>query len=360
MRHGSMRHGRGRLAALAAIAAAAATLLTACGGASSSGGGTAAAGGVEFTAFGGSGQQAEASAWLTPFAKSTGITVTQDSPTDYAKVQQMTKSGHGIWDIVEGGADYGLSGNATLASIDCKVVDCSAFTGSFKVYPQGVPLFVFSYTLAYNTTTYKTSPPTSFADLFNTKKFPGKRDVDGADNLVGLIEAALIADGVPRDKLYPLDLNRAFRKLDTIRSSLVFYQDAQQCISDVAAGNAVMGMCYNGRVTLAQQQGEPIAQTWGQQIQFCDYLFIPKDAPDPANAQKLIAYITSAAHNGDISNYIAYSPANPGANPNGKYAADVPTKHEEAGANAPIVPDLVWWSQHQPGLDEKISAWLSS
>ena len=31
------------------------------------------------------------------------------------------------------------------------------------------------------------------------------------------IPAALVADGVPKDKLYPLDLDRAFKKLDEIK-----------------------------------------------------------------------------------------------------------------------------------------------
>ena len=352
-----------KLTVAAAVTAAAAVGLAACssGGSSASSTSAKSSGTVEFTAFGGSGQQAEAEAWLQPFEKSTGIKVTQDSPTDYAKVQQMVKAKHVIWDVVEAGTDYGLTGNSTLTNINCQVVSCSQFNGGeFKTLQQGVPLFVFAYTLAYNTNKFEGSAaPTSFADIFNTKKYPGKRDVDASGDLQGLLEAALLADGVPRDKLYPLDVNRALKKLDTIRSSLVFYQDAQQCINDVESGNSVMGMCYNGRVTLAKGQGEPIDRTYNQQIQYTDYLMIPKGAPDEANAQKLVAWITSAAHNGNISNYIAYAPANPKATATGKYSAEVVTKHEGTGVQAPIKVDLPWWNANRSKLDETVGAWLA-
>jgi putative spermidine/putrescine transport system substrate-binding protein len=351
-----------KLAAVAAVTAGAAVALAACGSGGSSASSTSAksSGTVIFTAFGGSGQAAEASAWLYPFQKQTGIKVTQDSPTDYAKMQQMAKAKHVIWDVVEAGTDYGLSGNPTLTNINCKVVECSQFSGDIKVLPQGVPLFVFSYTLAYNTDKFKGSDvPSGFADFFNTKKFPGKRDVDASDDMQGMLEAALLASGVPRDKLYPLDIPRALKELDKIRSSLVFYKDAQQCINDVESGNSAMGMCYNGRVTLAKDQGEPIDEAWGQQIQYTDYLVIIKGAPDTANAQKLISYITSAAHNGNISNYIAYAPANPKAKATGKYSAETPLEHESTGTQAAIQVNLPYWNKNQATLNEQVGAWLA-
>jgi len=247
-----------KLTVAAAVTAAAAVGLAACssGGSSASSTSAKSSGTVEFTAFGGSGQQAEAEAWLQPFEKSTGIKVTQDSPTDYAKVQQMVKAKHVIWDVVEAGTDYGLTGNSTLTNINCQVVSCSQFNGGeFKTLQQGVPLFVFAYTLAYNTNKFKGSAaPTSFADIFNTKKYPGKRDVDASGDLQGLLEAALLADGVPRDKLYPLDVDRAFKSLAKIKPSVaVWWASGAQQIGPLAA------IGVGSYIALAGLWGSPVS-----------------------------------------------------------------------------------------------------
>ena len=55
-----------------------------------------------------------------------------------------------------------------------------------------------------------------WADLFDTAKIPGKRTFYKW-SAPGVLEIALLADGVAPDKLYPLDLDRAFKKLDTIK-----------------------------------------------------------------------------------------------------------------------------------------------
>jgi putative spermidine/putrescine transport system substrate-binding protein len=334
--------------------------LTACGG-DSDASSSSSGGSVVYTGFGGSGQEAATKAWFDDFSDSEGITVNQDDPTDYAKLQQMVKADAVTWDVVQGGTDYGVEDNETLTDIDCTVVACDEFTGAFPVYSQAVPLYIFSYVLAYNTDTFSdAAAPTGFSDLFDTDTYPGKRAVDGANGLIGLLEAALLADGVARDALYPLDVDRALTKLDTIKDDLVFYQDAQECITNVASGEDALGMCYNGRVTLAAEEGQPIDIAWGQQIQFCDYVFIPKGAPDEQNAQKLIAYIASAEHAGDIADAIPYAPANPSASASGKYADDVPTANELTGDDAPITPDMDWWNANREDVLEKVTEWMGA
>lgn len=69
------------------------SLLSACG---SGGGG----GQVTFTSYGGSYQKAQEKAWIKPFMKANpDIEVIQDSPTDYAKLEAMMRSGNVTWDL---------------------------------------------------------------------------------------------------------------------------------------------------------------------------------------------------------------------------------------------------------------------
>ncbi len=43
-----------------------------------------------------------------------------------------------------------------------------------------------------------------------------------------MMEIALMADGVPPDKLYPIDADRAFKKLDTIKKNTIFWETNSQ------------------------------------------------------------------------------------------------------------------------------------
>ncbi|MCU1689738.1 MAG: extracellular solute-binding protein family 1 [Pseudonocardiales bacterium] len=367
-----MRHTR--IAAVAASAVLALTL-AACGGSSSGGAGgssSGAAGGdgskyagsgsVTFANYGGTGAKAETDAWFDPFTSASTIKVVQDGPPSWAKVQAMVDAKAVTWDVVQGGVDQGAETNAQLENIDCTIVDCKAFeSAAFPAYKQAVPLFTFSTIVAYNTDTFKgKTAPAGFTTFFDPS-VKGQRDIQSIDNgWAGFLEAALVSDGVAADKLYPLDVDRALKVFDKIKSQLVVMADDAQCLTDVGSGEAAMGTCYNGRTALAAQAGQPVAIAWGGQVQSCDYLYIPKGAKNVENANKLIGYIVE--NQKAIGNFIAYGGVNPNAT--GLDAASpwvkfLPTENEGTGKNAPIVIDQAWWGKNRAATVEKISAWLS-
>lgn len=346
----------GRSALLAALALALAST-TACGGGTAAGGSD---GSVTFAGYGGAAEEALTKAWFTPFSKAEDVKVVTDGPVTYAKVHQMVDAKKVTWDIVQGGVDFGLDDNPRLEDIDCEIVACDEFKDSpFKVKKQGVPLFVFSIALGYNTDKLKTAPE-NWGDYFDTKKFPGKRAIDGTNGMQGILEGALLADGTPRDKLYPLDVDKALKLMEPMKKDFIVFKDPAECINLVASGEAVMGNCYNGRIKLAKDEGRPVEIVWAQQIFYCDYLFVPKGTPHKENAMKLIGHIAAAGNNGKVAEYIPYGPANPSASASGKYAGDVPTSHVLEGANAPILPDIEWWTANRQKTVEQVATWLSS
>ena len=69
----------------------------------------------------------------------------------------------------------------------------------------------------------------------------------------GNLEFALMADGVPRDQVYPAlstpeGLERAFRKLDTIKDEVIWWEAGAQPQQMLADGEVVMSTAYNGSV----------------------------------------------------------------------------------------------------------------
>ena len=84
------------------------------------------------------------------------------------------------------------------------------------------------------------------ADFFDVEKFPGKRSLYkwGA----GMWEAALLADGVAPDKLYPLDLERAHDKIAAFKDNIVSYWGGgAESQSVLMNGEASMAMIWSTR-----------------------------------------------------------------------------------------------------------------
>ena len=335
--------------------------LTACSG---SGAGSDA---VVFGTLGGDGEKAINASWVEDFTADTGTSVIYDSPATMAKALQMVDSNAVTWDLFMQLLVAPAVDNPAFEEIDCEIVPCEQFAdGPFKMQPQAVPFFVFSYVATYNTDAFPTGKtPSGFEDFFNTKDFPGTRLLPSNTNgWPGLIEAALLHDGVERADLYPLDIDRALSVFDSIKDSIDVMADDSECITDVASGEAVMGACYNGRAAIAKREGLPVEVAWGQQIQVLDYLFIPKGAPHVEEAQKLIAWMVDKENNGKLAEKIAYGPANPHStvDPAAEWYDAVPTSDVNMlqGAQAPIFPDEQWWMTNRNAVTERISEWLQS
>jgi putative spermidine/putrescine transport system substrate-binding protein len=96
--------------------------------------------------------------------------------------------------------------------------------------------------------------PQTWADFFDTKKFPGKRAFPKSI-YAGTVEIALMADGVAKDALYPLDFDRAFRKLDQLKGDMIFYDSYAQGQQFLVQGSATMIATANSRMIQLRKEG---------------------------------------------------------------------------------------------------------
>src|SRR5436190_1872796 len=264
---------------------------------------------IVFASWGGAYQEAEKVSYCEPFEKATGAKVVQDGPMNVAKFRAMASSGTPDWDVVDitGGFLEVAAKDGLLEKIDPTLVSLSRIDPRF-VHEYGVGCIVWSYNLGYSTTAFPNGAPRTWGDLFDLKKFPGKRTV--LDQPVASLEVALLADGVAPDKLYPLDVDRAFKKLDTIKGQTVFWTTNSQSQQLFVDREVVAGIILNGRVYDAAQKGAKIALSWEQNIQAVDYLVVPKGSRNRAAAMRLIDTMTVAENQTKVANMIAYSPTN--------------------------------------------------
>src|SRR5262249_41853141 len=125
-----------------------------------------------------------------------------------------------------------------------------------------------------------TPHPTSFKDLFNTKKFPGKRCLYKGIQDGGNFEGAELAAGVPADEIYPLNLDLAFEQLDKIKSDIVWWESGAQAAQYLLDGTCQLGVIWSGVAQSTTNEGNPIEVTWNQGLTVYGMNSIPKGAPN--------------------------------------------------------------------------------
>ena len=249
---------RNRLLLIALSGVAAAALLGACGdddGGDNGGSGADLSGQTAtFTTFDIGQEPQFRPAFLDPVTEETGLQIAFDSPTDYAKLEAQVDSGNVTWTVVQTDPWWTEAYCGDL--IETIDVDTPNQPPEFESGDCGLPADAFSFLATYDSAAFEGEQPSTWADFFDTEKFPGKRAVWGSYGINGILEGALLADGVAPEDLYPLDLDRAFAKLDTIKDDIAFFDTLGQALQMMEAGEVTMA-------AITQSQGYDQTATGG-------------------------------------------------------------------------------------------------
>lgn len=308
-----------------------------------------------FTSWGGTTQDAQTEFWAAPFTEKTGTAVVQDGPTDYGKIKAMVEAGAVTWDVVDSEFDWALQAGKAgmLEPLDFNVIDKTKLDPRF-VSDYAVGSFYYSFVMGWNEANFSGDKPATLADLFDTQKFPGKRTFYKW-SAPGVIEAALLADGVAADKLYPLDLDRAFKKLDTIKGDIIWWEGGAQSQQLLASGEAPIGFFWNGRLAALAADGMPVGIAWENNITAADALVVPKGAPNKDAAMAFIAEATSAKAQADFAAKTGYAPINTGSAElmDAEIRKTLPDTQTATQVNA----DMAYWAEHRDEIGTRWYAW---
>ncbi|QRM33348.1 ABC transporter substrate-binding protein (plasmid) [Microvirga sp. VF16] len=275
---------------------------------------------VVTTGGGGAFDEARQKAWFEPFTRDTGIKVVLVNASN-AKLLTSLKVGQPEADMtfISGGEvptwiekgyvekiDYSFYSKETLAGIP------QDSRGEFSVRSHS-----YSVVPTYSTKKYPegTKHPENWVDIYDSVKFPGKRALPNCGNTMygGLLEGALMGDGVPPEKLYPLDFDRAFAKLKAIAPNVGRWwgwDEGGLATQSLIDGEADMGAAWNGRIANAKKEGAPVALSWNQSLVQYDDWVIVKNAVNKVNAAKFLAYIGRPEAQAAFAQAIPYGPAN--------------------------------------------------
>ena len=306
--------------------------------------------------------------------------INDDSSSEAAaKIRAQSEAGKVTWDVVDVTPDaaIALCDEGLAMEIDHDKMLAAAPDGTLPsvdfgdslVSPCFIPQIVYSTTIGYRTDKVGSTAPSTISDVFDTKKFPGKRALQKVPE--GNMEWALMADGVAGKDVYEMlgteaGVDRAFKKLDTIKGDVVWWTKGAQPGQLLADGEVIMASAYNGRLFAAiEENKQPVGMMWDAQVFELDGWIIPTGAPNKAEALKYVKFATDTQRLADQSKYISYGPAR-------KSSAALVGKHATLGIDmAPHMPtapanaknilfkDVNFWADNKSELMQRFTAWLA-
>jgi putative spermidine/putrescine transport system substrate-binding protein len=338
------------LCSVVSILAVAFLALAGCGS-DTSGGGDGNKGSLTFMSGGGAYFDALNEAYLKPFERDTGVAVNDDPTLSYAKIKTQVKSGNVTIDVTPAEGYFAAQEcGKDLQRLDTSIVDLSKVDPELKQDECGAPLITYNTSIYYKKGAFPgKDAPTGCKDFFDTERFPGKRAVRESALPNPLVECALIADGVAADDLYPLDLDRAFKKIATIEDDLIFWPSGADSVQLMTAGEAVMIQAWNGRAYDAiAEQGAAYESAYGDAFLIYDTLVVPKGVKDPESAMRLINSMMDPKRQAKLTSLIPYSPTRVDAK-----LGELPAKLKEflpetnpKAQRGIVVQDQRWWAEN--------------
>jgi len=312
-------------------------------------------------------------AYFEPFARRSGYAVS--ATTFDGSLGALVAQGSPGWDVVDLdqrevmlACEQGL-----LEPLDPSVVqrgpDGSAPAEDFLpggIQPCSVANVAWSAAIVYDKSLK--AVPTKAENFFDLKRYPGKRALPRTPEHT--LELALLGDGVAPAQVYALlatkeGQDRAFAKLTTIKSQIVWWDKSRDGLDKIAQKQAAMGLGFNGRAFIAMIKGrQPLAILWDHQIYHLSYWAVPKGARFAGPAREFIGFATGTGPMSEQTRWLPYGPAR-------LSAVRLVGKHGEINLDMkPFLPtyqpnlqgalafDGTWWATQGAALKDRFAAWL--
>lgn len=333
-------------------------------------------GDLTVTSWGGAYTRSQMQAYVIPYEKQTGLTINMERYNgDLADIRAQVEAYNVKWDVVDlelGDAIRGCE-EGLLEKID---------HSSLPPAPDGTPAaqdfldgmlpecavgqVVWSTVVAFDPRQFGGDPPTELADFFNTSRYPGKRGMRRSPKVN--MEWALLADGVPADKIYDVlstdeGVERAFAKLDSIKKDIVWWKAGDAPARLLDNEKVAMSSVFNGRIYAANEnRDQDFGVIWDGQGWDYDMWAIPKRTPRTASMEAAMDFIRFAVATEQLAEqakYISYGPARKSSLSllDDSIKSHLPTTPDNAAGALRI--DAAWWAENAERLRRDFEHWIA-
>lgn len=305
--------------------------------------------------------------WFEPFTKTTGIKVSTVTATDAeqrTRAQAMATAGRVTWDIINNVdiiAESAQNHSFTRDLTDfCRQFNTRKDLVEKSCNPAGVRISFNATMLAFNAQRFKGGEPVTWADFWDTARFPGPRALPSFNDPWRVFAAALIADGVQPDKLFPLDIDRALKKLDAIKPQIqLWWRTGDQSQQGFRNAEYVMGMIWGTRASALKAEGQPVGTSYDGAFLLADTMQILRDGPNSTGAETLLKfYLDHPEVQAKLAERLNVTPPSLDA---------IAEMSETARANIPNSPvafkgivkhDSAWIAANQAKMLDAWNAWI--
>ncbi|WP_207485515.1 ABC transporter substrate-binding protein [Arenibaculum pallidiluteum] len=315
--------------------------------------------------WGGAYQEAQKKVYFEPFKQASGLPMNDESwDGGIGVLRAKVEGGASTWDVVQVeseelalGCEEGLYEKLDFARIGGRdayleeaVDDC------------GVGAIIYDFVLGYDKDRLKEAPK-GWADFFDTAKYPGKRGLRQGPKTT--LEIALMGDGVAPKDVYKVlateaGVERAFKKLESIKNDLVWWKAGAQPPQLLASGEVVMTSVYNGRIDAANKaEKKNFGIAWNGALFTVDSWVILKGSPNKEAAYKFLDFVGKAENQKNLPTHIAYGVTNKQATAliDKAVLANLPTAPENM-ENAIEISDA-FWLENLDRLNERFNKWVA-
>ena len=317
---------------------------------------TLAAERLVFIAFGGTTQEAEEKAFGQPFMAETGIQVLSASGPDIAKLRAQVRTGNIEWDVIvtTGAQAVAAERDGLLEPIDYAVVDASDMF--LPAEPMTLPWYTYSGGIAFDPKRHTAGKyPTNWTEFWDVKAFPGRRGLRSRPDET--LELALLADGVSPKKLYPLDIERAFKSPDRIKPHVKrWIAETPQTIALIQSNEIDFVYTYSGRVEAAKRQGISIDYIYKANLVTPSYLCVAKGTRSRTAAMKLVSMFLRPDRQAAFCNATGYIPNKRAAMP--LLTQAVRAQQPDLDAPDTAVLETEWWADNFVEVNKRFKEWL--
>ncbi|HET6619770.1 MAG TPA: extracellular solute-binding protein [Dongiaceae bacterium] len=286
-------------------------------------------------------------AFAKPFSNESGIRVLFDGagPSE-GKIKAMVDQSQVDWDLcdVDGYVAVRLANAGVLSIIDYKKVARDQVMAPFAL-EHAIAGYTYSFVLAYRAAAFPQHPPLSWKDFFDRRAFPGKRAVWRW--MIGGFEAAAMAAGAPRDKLYPLDIEAVVAKLATLGEDLTVWESGDHVRQMLLDGTINMACMWHSRAAqLGAESKGAVAWSFGEGLLCPGMWVVPKKNPGGNSAFDLLAAMQQPKRQIELTRLRSLGPSNPAATaamPDSLRPID-PTQPQNLAQQA--IVSSTWWAEN--------------
>lgn len=314
---------------------------------------------LTFQGWAGAHQANQNKAFFEPFAAKTGLEVVSTNPVSLAKIKAMVDAGNVEWDLVDiaSGWILPLEQEGYLEELPQDIVDRNDMQESGALRKHCVKWYYNIGGIAYDPArTPKDKIPRTWAEFWDVEAFPGRRGLRKQPETN--LEIALAADGVAADRIFPIDVDRAFASLDRIKDHIrIWPETTSQTTQMILLNELDYSMASASLVAAAQKQGGSIEYIYDMPVLQGGFLGIPKGSPNKDAAIELIRYIMSPEAQ------LAFSTYATATMPMSKTA--FANLSPEARAKVPDIdnPNMIkrddeWWGANGPEMSKRYNEWM--